>query len=1004
MGHPSSSAAGIIAYLNESDANLKKRALEKLNMVVDLHWAEVCDSLPMIEELSEDVSFSAAPLAASVASKCFYHLQEYNDALRLALSAGDWFDVSRSNDEYTETMLSKCIDEYTEVCRQRAEENSEAEIDPRMEAIIEQMFQRCYRDGCFEQAIGIALDTRRIDKLDEVCQKAITAGREAILEYTFQLCQGARNVPNRVFRLQVIAVLVKFYGTLPAPDYRNVCFGLQYLNRPNDVALRLNELLRGSDELALQAYQIAFDMQEAENQGFVLAVISAFPGLLPAAPPTAAAEDGTAAAAGEDSAADAAPPPAPTEMEAEESVDPVYTERLASLRRILCDSLDIDITLNFLFLQSKTDLSILNDIKTATENRSMVLHNATVAAHAYMNAGTTQDTFLRENLTWLRKATNWSKFTAVSSIGVVHRGHVHESMKLLQPYLPQGGVSGSAFAESGALYALGLIHANKGGAGDSATIAYLTNALRNSGTNEVVQHGACLGVGLASMATGNPALVELMKESVLYADNAIAGEAAALSIGLVMLGQSESTLAQEQIPQLLKYAHDTQHEKIIRAIAIAIAMMVYGKEEGAEVLIEQMARDRDPIIRYGAMYATAMAYCGTADNNAVRRLLHVAVSDVSDDVRRAAVSSLGFVMFKSFESLPKLVSLLAESFNPHVRFGACIAVGVACAGTAFKDAIDLLLPMLEDQQDFVRQGACMSLAMVLMQASEARSPSVKKLHEHLVKVINDKHQAVITKQGAILASGILQAGGRNVVISMQSRAGFTRMGGVVGLMMWLQHWYWHPMMHMISLSFAPTMVMGLNKDFDVPKDFSLHCKAPPSMFAYPKAEEKDKTKKELVTTAVLSTTARANAREARREARKAGGDLGSLGSPPKAVEDFGPIPLERVGSYISTMSVADDNKEKEEEPAKKEKEPSFFNTSNPDRIIPAQSRFLTVQTESRYTPVSYNTNAAPPTGIVMLVNKDPEAPEDVVIVGRIALGEQEEAEMPAPFEWDPSID
>jgi len=47
--------------------------------------------------------------------------------------------------------------------------------------------------------------------------------------------------------------------------------------------------------------------------------------------------------------------------------------------------------------------------------------------------------------------------------------------------------------------------------------------------------------------------------------------------------------------------------------------------------------------------------------------------------------------------VPKLVALLAESFNPHVRAGACMAVGVACAGTAGKDALDLLTPMLEDQ-------------------------------------------------------------------------------------------------------------------------------------------------------------------------------------------------------------------------------------------------------------------------------------------------------------------
>ena len=49
---------------------------------------------------------------------------------------------------------------------------------------------------------------------------------------------------------------------------------------------------------------------------------------------------------------------------------------------------DVDLTLNFLFKSTHTDVAILKDIKTATEGRSNVLHNATVVAHAYMNAGT----------------------------------------------------------------------------------------------------------------------------------------------------------------------------------------------------------------------------------------------------------------------------------------------------------------------------------------------------------------------------------------------------------------------------------------------------------------------------------------------------------------------------------------------------------------------------------------------------------------------------------------
>ena len=53
--------------------------------------------------------------------------------------------------------------------------------------------------------------------------------------------------------------------------------------------------------------------------------------------------------------------------------------------------------------------------------------------------------------------------------------------------------------------------------------------------------------------------------------------------------------------------------------------------------MEQMVRESDPIIRYGGCLAVAAAYVATGNNAAVRRLLHVAVSDsFADDVRRAA--------------------------------------------------------------------------------------------------------------------------------------------------------------------------------------------------------------------------------------------------------------------------------------------------------------------------------------------------------------------------------
>lgn len=63
-------------------------------------------------------------------------------------------------------------------------------------------------------------------------------------------------------------------------------------------------------------------------------------------------------------------------------------------------------------------------------------------------------------------------------------------------------------------------------------------------------------------------------------------------------------------------------------------------------------------------------------------------------------------IYRTPEQCPSVVSLLAESYNPHVRYGAAMALGIACAGTGLREAIALLEPMCKfDPVNFVRQGA-----------------------------------------------------------------------------------------------------------------------------------------------------------------------------------------------------------------------------------------------------------------------------------------------------------
>lgn len=73
----------------------------------------------------------------------------------------------------------------------------------------------------------------------------------------------------------------------------------------------------------------------------------------------------------------------------------------------------------------------------------------------------------------------------------------------------------------------------------------------------------------------------------------------------------------------------------------------------------------------------------------------------------------------------------------------------------------------------------------------------------------------MAKFGAILAQGILDAGGHNVTISLQSRTGHIHMPSVVGVLVFTQFWFWFPLSHFLSLAYTPTCVIGLNKDLKV---------------------------------------------------------------------------------------------------------------------------------------------------------------------------------------------
>lgn len=944
------SAAPYIALLSEHDPTLKSYALSSLNDSVDQLWAEIANNLNDLEEVYEDPQFEKRNLAALVISKVYYNLGDFEALVKYGLRAEKEFDLDEKS-QYIETIVSQCINIYSAEARIRYLGETTDPINPQLVAVFEKMVQKCVAANELKLALGIALDSFRLDIVKHIIAEEVAKDEEsgsALINYVL-ICSNSV-ISNATFRSEVLNTLID--SLLSLKDNQDFFTVFKIIVQLNDAKLAVEvfkQLIAKGEHLI--AYQGAFDLVSSASQELIKSVSKVL------------SEDKS--------------------FNTSEVVP-------ARLLHILSGVPTCDLDITFLYKNKNIDISILNKTKNLLEGRNSIFHSAVTFANAFMHLGTTDDTFFRKNLEWLGKATNWSKFSATAALGVIHKGNLSQGRNILKPYLPES--NGSAYTKGGSLFALGLIFAGHGG----ETIDYLKLFVDEHGNSagsadsDVMLHGSCLGSGVAGMASNNESLYEALKV-VLYSDSAISGEAAGLAMGLVTLGSGNAEVTHD----MFTYAKETLHERIIRGLAMGIALVNYGQEDKALPIIDELFAQEHVHLRYGGAFTVALAYAGTGNNNAIKKLLHYAVSDPSDDVRRASVIGLGFLLIRDHTAAPQIVALLSQSHNPHVRYGTAMALGIACAGRPLPAALEVIEPLTKDAVDFVRQGALQASAMIMIQQNETAYPKVKDFTKLYAETIKNKHEDALAKFGATLAQGIIDAGGRNVTISLENNNTNTlNVKAIVGLAVFVQSWFWYPFAHFLSLSFAPTAIIGVKEDLKVP-NFELNVHSKPEYFQYPpKVEEAKEKQPDKITTAVLSTTARAKARAKKQAKEEDKGD--SMDVEPEVKKEAS---TEKKDDKSESTTEEKTAKIEEAEDDKTSYEPvairyvkTPYKISNLSRVLPAEASFVSFIKDDRFTPIRKFKGSG---GIIVLQDTKPGEP--VEIIKTVRQLNITEAPMPQPF-------
>lgn len=915
-------ATSFLALLQEDDPQMKSLALDKINLLVDDHWPEISDYIRNFKDYYEKNTIpNKQNLLALILSKLYYNLEDYTSAVEWALKSEDSFDIKEKS-LYANTILKKMLDKYIEIRKHNFfNKDNLKPIDKRIHNIIENVFNNCLHDNRLYQAIGFCIESYDLDRLT----KAIESSNEILknLNFVYEIAQNY--LTNKEYNTVLIDHILKLLIKHAKKEYMEITSCQFLLNNSDALASTLLNILKEEEDPSI-AYQIAFDLCDNQNPSYLRLLTKTI-----------------------------------RTIDSEKKLN--LGKKLENLEKILTGEISREITLKALKKFNHFDLKAQEELMKSVEKGSNIENLGVILTNSFSNSHTGNDEFIKKNMAFVSKATNWARFVATASLGVINMGNVKNSRGIMRAYLPGGENAKSIYCIGGAYYAIGLMNA---GTNDPELMAFFNEALNSPGNNkEPIQHGLYLGIGLLAMATHDQDLYERVREGI-YSDDAIIGEAAGYAVGLIMAGSKDAGA----IDDLLKYVHDTQHEKIIRAIAIALSLIVYNAGETADVLIETLSKEKDPILRYGAMYCIGMAYCGTGNTTMLQKLIKFCVSDVSDDVRRAALINIGFLELRSpdilFENL-KVLGLLSESYNSHVRFGATMAIGIACAGSGKVKPYKVIEPLFTDPQYLVRQAALIASGLIFSQTTLKQEEGIKEFNENLQKILGDKDEHLLIKFGAMISKGLMDLGGKNCVINLVSNTGENKMKSIIGMCLFTQYYYWFPMVHMLNLAVNPTFLFNLDDKLKIPINYKMLSKAKPSIFGYPKEEEKDQKKKEVKTeTAVLSTYTR-NKAKSKKTGTLSMVDMksGNLGGKSSSIE-LKPAPSGKIPSNDKEEK-KEENKEEENKP-EAPKEPEEEELVNPIRILPLQKKFIEELKNSDFEPITHGRYS----GFLMLKKKRPD--------------------------------
>lgn len=453
-----------------------------------------------------------------------------------------------------------------------------------------------------------------------------------------------------------------------------------------------------------------------------------------------------------------------------------------------------EILSNFLVKNNKTNFKFLESMAKARAPYVAL-------ANSFMNSGTTNDTLYRNNRS-LISGRGWTRFVEFGSLGMIHHGNI-DPFEILKEVLPSLDATSG---EPGALMALGIMNACRN---DDETTEFLMNWIDSTSSDELI-FGACLGLGLNSMGSCDTHLFEKIK-TLFAVDNTITQESALFAIGLLFAGSEN-----REVTDFVKSIHDkTDFPRVKRVSGITVALINTLGDNRTD-LLEYLKSD-DSSVRAMGLLSLGTAYVSTSDLDIIEKVLPY-VNDGDDETKRCAVFALSMIGYSDHEIKNSCLIPLAENHNSFVRSAVALCLGLFNSGVSDPEVCSILEAMMYDNDDLVKQNACIGAGFAMIQGNPTIIPNYKRMMDRISHLIVARSESHCVKIGASLGRAIAETSGRSAIFTLRSFNEQVVSSKVVGALLFFHSWYWYPLIPCISLCHQPTPLFFFNENLDETDD------------------------------------------------------------------------------------------------------------------------------------------------------------------------------------------